>query len=427
MSTDIQCKQEKPKGLFRLVYLGCRVNQYEIQAYRDQIKLMGYKEVENDDVPADVCVINTCTVTSSAASSSRNQIRRLIRNNPNAKIFVTGCFSEETPDLMTQFPGITAVIPNSRKEFLLEELLNEGEELPEFSIKRFDDHSRAFIKIQDGCNSFCTYCIIPYVRGRSRSKKIPAILKEINEVVNSGYREVVIAGINLGDFKDAQHSLGDLLRAVNDVEGLERIRLSSIDPDDFDDDLTEAVINTPKVCPSLHLVLQSGSNVTLKRMNRKYTRQIFLDRVHRFKEQIPGFTFSTDVIVGFPGETERDFQETLDVIEEVGFVKVHIFPYSPRKGTRAAQYDGMIPKDVMDLRKSYLARYSEERAFRQRQQYIGKEISVLTEQGKGDYISGHSPEFIKIMIPRTNEVRVNRMVKVLITENSLEGLIGRPV
>ena len=245
---------------YKVVTLGCRTNQYESQAFLDQLKKQGYEEASDGD-RADLCIVNTCTVTQSADKRSLYQIRKLARDYNPSKLVVTGCLAERSKKELEALPEVTDVIPNRKKEELLPTVFPEME-WPEFRIERFEAHTRAFVKIQDGCNSYCSYCVIPFVRGRSRSKKMLDILQEIDSLVENGYKEVVLTGINIGDF--GPERLSDLVRQVDKVEGLERIRISSIDPDEVDDDLLDAVINGEKTCPSMHIVLQSGSNMTLK-------------------------------------------------------------------------------------------------------------------------------------------------------------------
>lgn len=266
---------------YQIVTLGCRTNQYESQALNDQLQMMGYRKALKDQ-PADLCIVNTCTVTESADSHSRHAIRQLKKQNPAAKIVVTGCFAERNPEAIKEI-GVTHVVKNAEKENLLSILLPD-QEIPEFNIRQFEAHTRAFVKVQDGCNSFCTYCIIPYVRGRSRSRPIEEIIREVKGLVESGYKEIVLTGINIGDF-DGGGTLADLVRAVDGIDGVKRLRISSIDPDEVDDDLMDAVINGKTTCHSMHIVLQAGSNVVLKRMNRKYTRQIFYETVEKLKKQ----------------------------------------------------------------------------------------------------------------------------------------------
>ncbi|MCB1137076.1 MAG: MiaB/RimO family radical SAM methylthiotransferase, partial [Chlamydiia bacterium] len=258
---------------YTVASLGCRTNQYEGQAFRAQLDALGYRPASPGE-EADVCIVNTCTVTEGADADSRHRIRRLARENPNAKLLVTGCLAERQPDLIAGIEGVDAVIPNAEKEQLLARLYPE-EELPEFKIDQFDGHTRAFVKVQDGCNSFCTYCIIPYVRGRSRSRSRTDILREIEGLIASGYKEIVLTGINIGDYDGGgDDTLAGLVRAVDKLPGLERLRISSIDPDEVDADLLDAVVHGVHTCKSMHIVLQAGSNVVLKRMNRKYTRQL---------------------------------------------------------------------------------------------------------------------------------------------------------
>jgi threonylcarbamoyladenosine tRNA methylthiotransferase MtaB len=421
------------KKKFKVVTLGCRTNQYESQAYADQLQALGYAQASEED-EADICIVNTCTVTESADSSSRYQIRQLARKNPRAELIVTGCLAERAPDEMKSLPNVTHVVPNQKKEKLLTVLFPE-EELPEFSIKQFAAHTRAFVKVQDGCNSFCTYCIIPYVRGRSRSRRLEEILQEVRGLVENGYKEVVLTGINIGDFdgnpqeEEVPLRLCDLVRAVDRIEGLERIRISSIDPDEVDEHLLQAIIDGKKTCPSMHIVLQSGSNAILKKMNRKYTRQIFLSTVEKLKAACPSFTFTTDVIVGFPGETETDFQETLEVIREVKFAKVHMFPYSERKRTRAALYPNKVSQEVIHERKQRLLREAEHASYELRKSFVGQKMSVLVE-GEEEALSGHhcghTENFLNVFFPSLG-IKKNMLVQVELIKNLPSGLLGRIV
>lgn len=419
---------------FKVVTLGCRTNQYESQAYCDQLIAMGYESADNGE-KADICIVNTCTVTESADSSSRHEIRHLAKQHPNAQIIVTGCSAERQPEAIMQMEGVTQVVGNKDKENLLHFLFPE-EDVPEFSIKRFEAHTRSFVKIQDGCNSFCTYCIIPYVRGRSRSRTIADVLQEVKNLVANGYKEVVLTGINIGDFdgnrsaEEHPDRLSDLVRAVDNIEGLERIRISSIDPDEVDDDLMDAVIHGKKTCQSMHIVLQAGSNVILKRMNRKYTRQVFLDTVDRLRKASPDFTFTTDVIVGFPGETEFDFQETLEVMQEVKFAKVHMFPYSDRPRTRSALMPNKIPQQLIKTRKHAVMRVAEQTAYELRNRFLGRTMKILTEKNEvsenqkfSNHLSGHTENFLEVWIPAQGHTS-NEIIEVKLIENTPQGFIG---
>ena len=405
---------------YKISTLGCRTNQYESEAYATQLRTLGYREAGEGE-EADICIVNTCTVTESADSSSRYQIRQLHRQNPGASLVVTGCLAERLPEELKAIPGVTHLVPNKDKENLLASVF-PNEELPEFKIDQFSAHTRAFVKVQDGCNSYCTYCIIPYVRGRSRSKPMDEILEEVRGLVKNGYQEVVLTGINIGDYIGTNgEKLADLVRAVDQIEGLTRIRISSIDPDEVDDNLMDAVLSGKKTCHSFHIVLQAGSNVILKRMNRKYTKQIFLETIHRLKNADPDFTFTTDVIVGFPGETEGDFEETLEIMREVKFAKVHMFPYSPRARTRAATYPNQVPQAVMNERKQIVLRESEKQAYALRESYVGKKMKVLIEDEKEGF--GHTENFLPVVCQFP--VKRNTIVEVECIKNTPEGLIGK--
>lgn len=418
---------------FKITTLGCRTNQYESQAYHDQLSAMGYSLAPEGEA-ADLCIVNTCTVTESADSHSRHAIRQFARENPQAEVVVTGCFAEREPEVLKQIEGVTKVVSNKNKEDLVSSLFPDAE-VPEFSIKHFDAHTRAFVKVQDGCNSFCTYCIIPYVRGRSRSRTIQEVVSEVEGLIANGFKEIVLTGINIGDFDgnpnegEKNNNLADLVRAVDKVPGLERLRVSSIDPDEVDDNLADAILNGKKTCHSMHLVLQSGSNVILKRMNRKYTRQIFLDTVEKMRMGSPDFTVTTDIIVGFPGETETDFADTLAVMREVKFAKVHMFPYSERPRTRAALFPNKVPSDVIKERKQTILRVAEEVSFSLRNQFVSRRMKVLTESSSAERpgeISGHSENFLMVWVQGGN-YQPNELVTVDLIENTPAGLIGKPL
>lgn len=423
---------ETQQKKYKIETLGCRTNQYESQAYRDQLKELGYVEAAEGEV-ADICIVNTCTVTESADASSRHSIRQLARDHAGSKLIVTGCSAEKQPDLIRKIPGVTAIVPNLEKDRLLATLLPD-EEIPEFSIKQFDSHTRAFVKVQDGCNSYCSYCIIPFVRGRSRSRTLPDVVKEVETLVQNGFKEIVLTGINVGDFDGGESNetekaatLADLVRAVDAVPGLRRLRLSSIDPDEVDDDLLDAIVNGKNTCQSMHIVLQSGSNVILKRMRRKYTRQMFLDTVERLRQASPDFTFTTDIITGFPGETETDHQETLDLMQEVKFAKVHMFPYSDRPKTRSSRMPDKVPPDVMRRRKGEIMRLSEQVAFELRNRFVGRTMAILTETNEQGQLTGHSDNFLMAIVPNSGNYNSNTLLEVVFTENTPAGLIGKVI
>lgn len=421
------------KKKFKIVSLGCRTNQYESQAYHDQLVALGYT-VAQDHEEAEICIVNTCTVTESADSSSRHAIRQLARENQGAKLLVTGCFAERQPQVVEKIDGVTHVVANRDKDQLLAAIFPQ-EDLPEFSIKHFDAHTRAFVKVQDGCNSFCTYCIIPYVRGRSRSRTVPEIIQEVEALIANGYKEIVLTGINIGDFDggvakgEPPVRLAELVRLVDRIPGLERLRISSIDPDEVDDDLADAILNGSKTCPSMHVVLQSGSNVILKRMNRKYTRQVFFETIDRLRAANSDFTFTTDIIVGFPGETDTDFADTLEVMKQVKFAKVHMFPYSDRPRTRSALMPNKVPQEVIKERKQEVLRSAEQLSFNLRNQFLNRRMWVLTESRNEQNpleIAGHTANFLPVLI-QNETLTSNQLVEVELIANTPNGLIGRLV
>lgn len=409
---------------FHIVTLGCRTNQYETGAYAHQLQDLGWRAVQEGE-NADVCVVNTCTVTSSADSHSRHAIRQLTRDHPGAQIWVTGCLAERDPEGVRNIEGVTAVVSNLEKEFLVNYMLPEAD-VPEFNIETFEGHTRAFVKVQDGCNSFCSYCVIPYVRGRSRSKTIEEVLKEVQQLVDNGYKEIVLTGINIGDFdgqKPGEICLADLVREVDAMKQVERLRLSSIDPDEVDQNLQDALLKGRATCPSMHIVLQSGSNYILKRMGRKYTRQVFLDTCHRLRAECPDFSFTTDVIVGFPGESDADFRKSLEIIEEIQFSKVHMFPFSARPQTKAARFTDVVDPKTISQRKSELLHASEKSSFLLREKFVGREMTILTEQSDSSGCEGHTENFIKVRVPGF-EIASNNLLRVKIVASDATSLIG---
>lgn len=409
---------------FKLITHGCRTNQYESQAYADQLRSLGYKPA-SEDTNVDICIVNTCTVTESADASSRASIRQLKQKYPWAKLVITGCYAER---VLAEVEGLedSLIVLNKDKEKLIEKVFPEEKTFPEFNIKRFEAHTRAFVKVQDGCNSFCSYCIIPYVRGRSYSRRIEDIVKEVEGLIANGYKEVVLTGINIGDFDggNKQHTLADLVKVVDAIPGLKRLRVSSIDPDEVDEALLSAIITGENTCHSMHVVLQSGSNAILKRMNRKYTKAEFLSTVERLKQASSDFTFTTDIIVGFPGETDADFEETLEVMKTVRFTKVHMFPYSERKRTKASTFSGKVSSDLIQKRKQEVLRLSENLAFELRQEYIGRVLPVLME-GKEDngFQCGHTENFLNVEV-QSSQLKPNDIVNVQLIENTPFGLRG---
>jgi len=401
---------------FVLCSLGCRANQYEIRAIKRQLEAVGCTEVAEGEC-ADICIINTCAVTKSAESSSRNKIRGLAAAHPGARVVVTGCLAAHNPEELENLEGVTDIYAD--KEQLVNYLL-PGESACAFAIDRFDGNTRAFIKIQDGCDNFCSYCIIPYLRGRSRSRACSDIIQEARRVVDNGHKEIVITGIDIGDYRDGEKRLADLIHALDHIQDLQRVRLSSINPHQVDTRLIDVLLNGRTPCHSLHLVLQSGSNTVLERMRRPYTRELFLEKV----QQLPNFLFTTDIIVGFPGETDEDFNLTMDIVERVRFLKVHMFPYSVRPGTRSARWIDTVHHQTIAERKNRLLEKARNIAREVREEYIGQEMEVLTENTvEGSWRTAQAKNGLPVMVFKQS-VKANQLVRVCLDHNGEEALFG---
>lgn len=406
---------------YAVAVVGCRTNQYELQLIRTQLEAAGYEPAKEGET-ASMCVINTCAVTEQAESSSRHAVRSCVQHNPDARIIVTGCLAEKDEKSLMSLGEDIKIIPNSQKDSFSKLLFTPSEPFPH-AISSFEEHTRPFIKIQDGCTCFCSYCIVPYVRGASRSREKDEILQEIKQLVRSGYKEIVLTGVNVGDFSD----LVGLITEIDAISGLERFRLSSINPNDIDENFIQKVTSLKKFCPSLHLVLQSGSNAILRKMRRKYTREQFLSLVNQFRGLFPDFEFSTDVIVGFPGETESDFEDTVDIIQKVKFSKVHMFPFSPREGTLAARFPEKISVEDMKRRKAYILQIAEEVAYDVREKYVGKKVCILTERGDDPaWLYGQTPQALLVKIQKKS-FSENELLNVKLVGNDKESLLGEVV
>jgi threonylcarbamoyladenosine tRNA methylthiotransferase MtaB len=374
---------------FTIRTLGCKANQYDTQLLRENLLRRGLVECPGDG-DADVCIINTCTVTAHSDTKSRHTIRALKRHNPNARIVVTGCYAHNRPEEILAIPAVDAVLGNSSKPTLPEQicaLLNHHENLAEArppAITFFSNHTRAFVKIQDGCDKRCSYCTVRFARGESRSRSIPDVLREIKGLVDNGYKEVVLTGIHIGSFgvddNNRENRLPELIERLRPIEGLLRVRLSSIDPNEITPPLIEAVGSSPQVCRHLHMPLQSGCNAVLRKMNREYTRDQYLQIVSLLRNRLPGLSLTTDVMVGFPGETDKDFQESLSLVSQVQFGKVHIFPFSPRPATPADRFPNRIPRDVIKRRIAALASEADAAASKARETFLGQAVEILVER-----------------------------------------------
>jgi len=422
--------------------LGCKVNQYETEAMSELFQKAGYTEVEAEEV-ADVYVINTCTVTSLSDKKSRQFIRRSRRNNENAIIAVVGCYSQISPDEVKKIEGVNLILGTNERKLIVEfvedlasfeqvvkvEDIMSVSEFEELEIENVKGRTRAFLKIQEGCNQYCTYCIIPYARGKIRSRKLENIQKEAQRLSGNGFKEIVLTGIHVASYgKDLENAtLLDAIKLVHEIDGIERIRLSSVEPRLMSDEFLNGIAALPKVCHHFHMSLQSGCDTILKKMNRKYTTEEYFDIVQKIKTVLPNSALTTDVIVGFPQETDEEFQTTLEFVEKVGFSKVHVFKYSPREGTPAAKMEGQVHPDKKSERSQKLIALAEKLEKDFLNQFVGKEMNVIFEtdfaKGTGQ-IEGFTDNYIKVVADGSNELFGNmKKVKIISSENEI--LLGK--
>ncbi|MFJ7847338.1 tRNA (N(6)-L-threonylcarbamoyladenosine(37)-C(2))-methylthiotransferase MtaB [Peribacillus sp. NPDC097224] len=413
--------------------LGCKVNHYETEAIWQLFKTEGYDRVEFENT-SDVYVINTCTVTNTGDKKSRQVIRRAIRKNPNAVIAVTGCYAQTSPAEIMAIPGVDIVVGTQDRGKLLayiEQFKVEREPInavgnimknrvyEELDVPAFTDRTRASLKIQEGCNNFCTFCIIPWARGLMRSRDPKEVIHQAEQLVEAGYKELVLTGIHTGGYGDdlKDYNLAMLLRDLEEVEGLKRIRISSIEASQITDEIIEVLTKSKKVVRHLHIPIQSGSDTVLKRMRRKYTMDFFGDRIEKLKVALPGLAVTSDVIVGFPGETEEEFMETYNFIKKYKFSELHVFPYSKRTGTPAARMDDQVDEDVKNERVHRLISLSDQLAKEYASQFEGEVLEVIPETPlENGLYEGYSDNYMKVIFPATEEM-VGEIVKVKITQS----------
>ncbi len=419
----------------RLVTLGCKVNQYETQYVKETLEANGYVEA-NEGEHADLCVVNTCTVTAEGDAKSRQAVRRLHQANPTADIVVMGCYATRDPEAVRRLPGVAKVVTDKTR--VVEELEPFGVHHPIDGITRFDDHQRAFVKVQDGCLLHCSYCIIPHVRPSLRSRPPEQILAEVRQLVENGYREIVLTGIHLGHYgidlsrgrpKSAWCRLWHLLERLADLPGDFRIRLSSLEAAEARDDLVRVLAEQPRVCPHLHLCLQSGSDRILARMKRRYRGAGFLERCRRIRAALDRPAFSTDVILGFPGETDADFEATCRVVREVGFARIHIFSYSPREGTEAAGWRDSVPPAVVAERRARLLEIERELADAYRRSLIGRRLDVLVEGAdprRPGFVRGTACRAMTVVCRGHAPALVRRRIPVRVVGVAEGVLLGEP-
>ncbi|MCM0648829.1 tRNA (N(6)-L-threonylcarbamoyladenosine(37)-C(2))-methylthiotransferase MtaB [Clostridium swellfunianum] len=397
--------------------LGCRVNQYESEAMTEKFLRENYEVVSYDSF-ADVYVINTCTVTNMGDKKSRQMISRARRQNPDAIIAVVGCYSQIAPDEVSQIAGVDVVLGTRNKGDIIYWVNRAREEraqmievndvlrnnvFEELNIEEYQTKTRAFLKIQDGCNRFCSYCLIPFARGAVCSKKPEKVMEEVKELAKNGFKEIILSGIHTASYGvdlEGRITLVDLLEAIDKIEGIERIRIGSIDPTFFTDGVIDRIVNLKKLCPHFHLSLQSGCDETLKRMNRHYKSGDYKEVVEALRQHIPDVSITTDIIVGFPGETEEEFNATYEFLKDIKLSKMHIFKFSPRKGTRAAEMKSQVNGEVKDDRSNKLIALSSKNETEFMGRFLGSEMKVLYEQihnGKTNSFEGYTPNYIKVV------------------------------
>ena len=416
--------------------LGCKVNAYEIEAMQQLLEEAGY-EIVPFEPGADIYVINTCTVTNIAGRKSRQMLHKAKKMNPEAIVVATGCYVQTGGEKLEKDEAIDLVLGNNQKINIVEALaeyaenkpghgshvikINQTKEYEELSIDHTAEHVRAYIKVQDGCNQFCTYCIIPYARGRVRSRNIESVLKEVRALAEKGYKEVVLTGIHLSSYgvdfpEEKKETLLSLIRAVHEIEGIRRIRLGSLEPGIVTREFAEGIAALPKVCPHFHLSLQSGCDETLERMNRRYRSGEYRERCELLREVYGNPALTTDVIVGFPQESEEEFRKSYDFVDSIRFYETHIFKYSRRQGTKAAAMDGQLTEAEKSFRSEKMIELHHRHAGDYEKSMLGKNLEVLIEEeytkdGRTWYL-GHSREYIKTAVPKSEAYGVNDIVIV---------------
>lgn len=413
--------------------LGCKVNQYETESIKNQLIQRGYEEVEFENV-SDIYIVNSCTVTSVADRKTRNMLRRAKKINPNSKVIVTGCYAQTNSKEILEMEEVDFVIGNKDKSSVanfvsaIEEIGTQREknknifneiEYQEYEFATLREMSRAYVKIQDGCNMFCSYCKIPFARGRSRSRQRANILFEIKRLVQEGFKEIILIGINLSaygeDLKDKDYNFEALLKEILEIEGLERVRIGSIYPDKISDEFI-SLFENKKLMPHLHVSLQSCDDTVLKNMRRKYGSELIRDRLLKLKSKVENMEYTADVIVGFPGETSQMFQNTYDVIGEIGFSNLHIFQYSDREGTLASKMNDKVSSQDKKERAVELEKLNKQMFVEARNKYLNKKIKVLLEEAKDGFFYGYSDNYIRVKIQTNEKFKVNDIVEVTAVE-----------
>lgn len=418
--------------------LGCKVNQYESNEMANRLRAEGFELVSPKE-DADVYVVNSCTVTAESSRKSRQAVRRLKKDHPGCIVVLTGCYPQAFPDEVRALTDADVILGTKTNRMLAERLLaylktkersitlephGRYDAFTGDTVSAFEGHTRAFVKVQDGCNRRCTYCIIPTSRGFSRSKPLEEIRKELENVAANGYKEVVFVGINLSSYgMDSTGDLGDVMRLAEETPGIARIRLGSLEPDHITDALIEKMRGLSKFCPQFHLSLQSGCDAVLKRMNRHYSAGEYAALCEKLSAAFADIALTTDIIVGFPGETESEFEETVAFVRRIGFMKVHVFPFSPREGTPAFSYPDQVPNDVKGDRCKRLAEVCEAQRAAYLLSQMGKAEEVLFETPKSGMQLGYTRSYVPVRV-RTAAALTGRILPVRITGLSLDGCRG---
>ena len=422
------------------VHYGCKVNQYETNAMEQKFIQAGYKIVKFNE-KADIYVINTCTVTNMSDKKSRQMIRKAKQLNKDAIVVAVGCYVQTAKEKLENIEELDLILGNNEKKDIVkyvEEHKNgtkqikyndvlHQEEYDEYGFVTHIEQTRAIVKIQDGCDRFCSYCAIPYARGRVRSRKKENIIEEITKLALDGIKEVVITGIHIASYgKDLKEdiTLIDVLEKINEIDGIKRIRLGSLEPTIITKDFLQRLSKLDKICHHFHLSLQSGCNETLQRMNRQYTTEEFKNVVEMLRETYEDVMLTTDIIVGFPGETEEEFEKTYNFLSDINFYKMHVFKYSKRNGTKAALMPNQVSPILQEQRSKKLIELSKENQDKYNSEYIGKEVTVLFEEKNGEYIKGHTANYLVVNIKGNIAKLHNEIVKVKITSILGEELIG---
>ncbi len=413
---------------FLIKTLGCKVNAYESEFVRNLLLSSNYEEVEDN---ADICIVNTCTVTNTADNKSKQVINNIKKTNPHAVVVAMGCFCQFKKDNIEELIDADIILGNRYKSKIIKYLdeyfknkkriveFDEMEELPfeDMEIKKYVHHHRAFIKIEDGCNNFCSFCIIPYVRGRVRSKDFNKCIMEINDLALSDHKEIVLSGIHTGQYNSDGKRLSDLINKISENKLIKRIRLSSVEIVELDEGMMNILKNNNTFVSHLHIPLQAGSDKVLKAMNRRYDTKYFMDKVREIKSIRPRIALSTDVIVGFPGESDEDFNETLAFCEKVGFSKIHVFPYSDRNGTVASRMKDKIPGNIKKERVHALIALSNKLEQKYYGSFIGEEVEVLVEEEKDGYFYGFTDNYIPIKLK--GNYKINEFYKVKLSKEDI--------